>query len=116
MLNDKGVMTRIRTVERRVLKGSLHAVHAIHALFTSHHLEWMARSVGRYSEELVREFYSSYITTLWESLDRRSNPAKQAPLSYVLVRGHQVDISLPTIHCFLYGTDIDASRAPSPPI
>ena len=42
-LTDKGVMTRTLTLERRVLT---------------------ARPLGRYSEELVREFYPSYVATL----------------------------------------------------
>ena len=52
LLNDKGVMTRTLIVERRVLIGSLHMFPAIHDFFTRYQLEWMARSVGRYSEEL----------------------------------------------------------------
>ena len=70
----------------------------------------MARSVGLYSEELVRDFYAYYVATLRGSLDRRYNPIKQAPLTYLQVRGCRVDISLPTISCFLYGADTDANR------
>ena len=40
----------------------------IHNLFTRHRLEWTARLLGRYNEEMVREFYASYEVTL----DRRS--------------------------------------------
>ena len=76
MINDKGVMTWTLTVERRVLTGSLHTVVVIYDLLTRHQLEWMAMSVGRYNEELVQEFYASYVATLRGSLDRRSNPAK----------------------------------------
>ena len=53
LLIDKRVMTRILTVEQRVLTGSVHTMPYIHDLFTRHQLEWMARSVGLYSEELV---------------------------------------------------------------
>ena len=49
-LNDKGVMTRTLTLERRVLTGSLPSMPEIHNIFTRHRLEWTAQSMGRYSE------------------------------------------------------------------
>ena len=84
----------------------------IHNLFIRHRLEWTARLLGRYSEELVREFYASYVATLRSHIDRRAAPAKQAPLEQVRVRGVQVDISLPAIPRFLYGESVDATRNP----
>ena len=81
-------------------------------LFTRHRLEWTARSLGCYSEELVREFYASYVETLRSQIDRQATPAKQAALERVRVRGVQVDISLPVIHMFLYGEGVDANRTP----
>ena len=74
----------------------------IHNLFTRHHIEGIARPLGRYCEEMVREFYASYVATLRSQIDRRAAPAKQAPLEQVRVRGVQVDISLPAICRFLY--------------
>ena len=108
-------MIRILTIERRVLTWSLHTVPNVHDLFTRHQLEWMARSVGHYSEDLVREFYATYVATLAASLDRQSNPTKQTPLTYVRVLGCRLDISFPTICCFLYCTDTDANRVPLTP-
>ena len=84
----------------------------IHNLFTRHRLEWTARLLGRYSEEVVREFYASYVATLRSQIDRRAAPAKQAPLEQVRVRGVQVDISLPAICRFLYDESADATRTP----
>ena len=52
-LNDKGVMTRTCTLERRVLTGSLPTMPEIHSLFTRQRLEWSTHFLGRYSEELV---------------------------------------------------------------
>ena len=49
----KGVMIQTLTSERRLLKGSLPMIPKIHNLFTRHRLEWTARPVGRYSEEMV---------------------------------------------------------------
>ena len=75
-MNDKGVMTRTLTLERRVLTGSLPTTPEIHNLFTRHRLELKAHSLERYSEELVREFYASYMATLISQIDRRAAPAK----------------------------------------
>ena len=92
--------------------GSLMMMLEIHNLFTRHRLEWTARPLGRHSEELIREFYASYVGTLQSQIGRRAAPAKQAPLEQVQVRGIQVDISLPAIRRYLYGENVDANRTP----
>ena len=84
----------------------------IHRLFTRHRLELIARPLGRYSEETLREFYASYVATLQSQIDRRADPAKHALLEQVRVRGVQVDISLLAIGRFLYGEGVDATRTP----
>ena len=38
--------------------------------------------MGRYSEELVKEFYASYVDTLKLQIDKRAPPAKEAPLEH----------------------------------
>ena len=68
--------------------------------------------MGRYSEELVREFYASYVATLTSQIDRWAALSKQAPLDHVRVSSIQVDISLPAIRWYLYGKDVDANRTP----
>ena len=78
-------MTRTLTLELQVLIGSLPSILEIHNLFTRHRLEWITRLLGRYSEEMVREFYASYVATLRSQIDRRAAPAKQAPLEQVRV-------------------------------
>lgn len=97
MLNEKGVMTRLVTVECCVLTGSLHTVIKVHRLFKRHRFDLMARDWGSYRVEIVREFYASYVTTLQGSLDRRARHAKHDPLTYTLVRVFRVDISESTI-------------------
>ena len=87
-------------------------MHEIHNLFTKHRLEWTARPLGRYNEEMVREFYASYLGTLRSQIDRQAIPAKKAPLEQVRVRGVHVDIFLPSIHRFLYGEGVDTTRTP----
>ena len=52
-LNEKMVMNRVVTLERRVLTRSHHKVPDVHSLFTFHRVKWMARSLGSYSEEIV---------------------------------------------------------------
>ena len=84
----------------------------IHNIFTKHRLEWTTRSLGRYSEELVREFYASYVATLISQIDGRAAPVKQAPLEHVRARGIQVDISLPAIRRYLYSEDVDTNQIP----
>ena len=79
ILNDKGVMTQTLTLERWVLMGSLSMMPEIHNLFTRHRLELTARPLGRYSEEMVREFYASYVATLRSQIDRRADLAKTGP-------------------------------------
>ncbi|KAG5584926.1 hypothetical protein H5410_045360 [Solanum commersonii] len=70
MLIEKDIMVRLVTDERRVLIGSLHTAPAIHELFHRHRCDWMARSPGSFTEEIVREFYASYVSTLRGSIDR----------------------------------------------
>ena len=105
-------MTRTLTLERRILTGSLPTMSEIHNLFSRHRLEWTTRPLGRYIEEMVREFYASYVASLLSQIDRGAAPAKQAPLEQVRVRGVQVDISLPAICRFLYNENTDATRTP----
>uniref|UniRef100_M1DDR7 Integrase core domain containing protein n=1 Tax=Solanum tuberosum TaxID=4113 RepID=M1DDR7_SOLTU len=97
--------------ERRVLTGSLHTVPNIHKLFNLHKCEWMARDPGTYSEEMVREFYTSYAATLYGSISKRSKPIAQDPLTSTMVRGCPVDISHATINHFLYGPTTGASSS-----
>ncbi|KAG5581728.1 hypothetical protein H5410_052355 [Solanum commersonii] len=70
MKNDKEKMTRLITEERRVLTGCLHTVLDIHRLFNLHKCNWMARDPGTYSEEIVWEFYASYVATLRGSISK----------------------------------------------
>ena len=108
-------MTRTLTLERRVLKRSLLTMPEVHNIFSRHQQEWTTRSLVRYSEELVRELYASYVATLRSQIDRRAAPAKQAPLEHVRVRGIQVDISLPSIRGIYTARMLMPTRPLSPP-
>uniref|UniRef100_M1DTK3 Integrase core domain containing protein n=1 Tax=Solanum tuberosum TaxID=4113 RepID=M1DTK3_SOLTU len=63
-----------------------------------HRCEWMARSLGNYSKEIMREFYASYAATLRGSIDRRSNYAAEPSLRETLVHGERVEwVKTPTV-------------------
>lgn len=74
-------MTRLVIVESIVLAGSLHTILDINKLFTCHRLELMALSLGSYIEDIIREFYASYVENLRGSLDKRAKSAKKDPLT-----------------------------------
>ena len=78
-------MARTITEERRVLTGSLHTVPDIHQLFNFHKCDWMARDLGTYNEEIVREFYASYAATLRGSISKWPKPLAQDPLTSTMV-------------------------------
>ncbi|KAG5609557.1 hypothetical protein H5410_020838 [Solanum commersonii] len=63
----------------------------------------MAQDPGTYNDEIVQEFYASYVATLRGSISKRSKPLAQDPLTSTLVQGCSVDISPATIRHFLYG-------------
>ncbi|KAG5616131.1 hypothetical protein H5410_015955 [Solanum commersonii] len=71
----------------------------------------MARDPGTYSEEIVREFYAFYASTLRGSISKWSKPLAQDPLTSTLVQGCPVDISPATIRRFLYGPTMGHSWA-----
>lgn len=99
-------------MERRVPAGSVPMLPEIHNLFTIHRLKWTACPLGRYSEELVRQFYAFYVATLRSQIDMRAAPAKQDLLEQVRIHGIQDDISLPSIRQYLYDENVDENRTP----
>lgn len=89
-----------------------HTVPNVKRLFFRHRLEWLAKSLGTYSEEIFQEFYASYVENLLVSLDRRVKLAKQDPLITLLVGRFREDISPVTIYRFMYGTSTGITQAP----
>ena len=81
----------------------------IRSFFTRNQLEWTIRDVGRYNEELGREFYASYVETLQFEIDSLAALPNHAPLDDIRVHGKRVDISLPAIRGYLYGEDFDST-------
>lgn len=61
VLNDKAMMARLVTVERRVLTGSLHIVPNVQRLFTCHMLNKMGKSEGR----KARRLFESFMPPMW---------------------------------------------------
>lgn len=76
MLNEKGVITQLIIEERLFLTGSFPTVFKVQRLFNFHKYDWMAQDLDSYSDEIVREFYASYIGTLWGSVDKRERHVK----------------------------------------
>lgn len=52
MLNEKGVMTQLVTVELQVRTGSLHTIPMVHRLFNLHKFDLMDQDLGSYNEEI----------------------------------------------------------------
>lgn len=74
MLTEKERIARLVSEERRILTSSLHTAPDIQKLFQRYRCEWMARSLGCFSEEIVRELYVSYAASLRGSIDKRAKP------------------------------------------
>ncbi|WMV25868.1 hypothetical protein MTR67_019253, partial [Solanum verrucosum] len=103
--NEHQRQTRTITQERRVLIVSLHIVPTIKELFKTHKCEWMAQSPGKFSDEMARELYASYVATVRYSISKRAKLLAQPPLQATLVQIFFVDISETTIRQFIYGPD-----------
>lgn len=80
---------------------SLHIIPKVHRFFNLHKFEWIVHSVGFYSEDMLREFYNSFVPTLKGYIDRWAKLAKQVQLTSILLWGYLVDIFGATIYCFL---------------
>ena len=85
MLIDKEVITRLVTEECHVLKVSYHPVPEVDRLFHLHKCDWMAQDLQAYNEEVVPEFYASYVATIRGSIHKRSKPPKQDLLASIIV-------------------------------
>ena len=71
----------------------------------------MSRDPKMYTDEIVREFYASYASTLWGSIYKKTNPKTQDPLISTMVRGVSVIITYTTISRFLYAPNPDNNWA-----
>lgn len=70
LLNEKGVMTWLVTEEHPILTGSFPTVPEMHKLFDLHKCDCMARDMDNYCDEIVREFYASYVATIHVSINK----------------------------------------------
>ena len=75
-------------------------------VFERYGLGWMAQPSGRYSSELVREFYASYAASVDLGTPVGQKFILQPILTHVMVHGTHMDISEQTIHRFLFGFDV----------
>ncbi|KAG5614995.1 hypothetical protein H5410_014819 [Solanum commersonii] len=96
MTSEKMARSRER---RRVLTGSLHGsdIHGC-SIFTS--VAGWLENRGASGEEIVREFYASYATTLRGSISKRSKPLASGPDFHI---GRGCGRHIPATRRFLYG-------------
>lgn len=50
----------------------------------------MTWDLGTYGEEIVRESYESYVSTMWDSIYKNAQHIAQVPLTATLVCGSSV--------------------------
>ena len=91
--------------EPRYRVEELRTLSDIWPIFEQYGLGWMTQPSRRYSSELVREFYASYVASVGLSTPVGQRYILQPVLTHVMVRGTRVDISEETIHRFLFGPD-----------
>ncbi|KAG5571915.1 hypothetical protein H5410_061681 [Solanum commersonii] len=104
-LNGNDRIAQFITKERQILTDILHTAPVIHDLFQRHKCEWMACRRGSYSEEIVREFYVSYVAIIRGSIFKRAKPVAHPLQKATLVRGFTVENSETALHRFIYGMD-----------
>ncbi|KAM3217714.1 putative protein isoform X1 [Capsicum annuum] len=107
-LNEKGHPKRSIFEEPRIRTEDLAAVPEVKATFDRYQLGWMGEAPGRYSPEMVREFFASYAASLSSSTPKGQLVKNQPPMDRVQVRGRLVDISERTIQRLLFGTEFKA--------
>lgn len=73
-------------------------------------LQWLTKSLKRYSSTMVRELYASYVATIHSTLPKRKKPLAQPRLTETKVKGWQVDISETTICRILFGLEFPTPR------
>lgn len=71
-------------------------------MMTMYGLHWVTKSLGKYSQMLVRKFYASYAATMHHSLPKGKKPLTQPRLIDIWLRGRWVDISEETIYHMLF--------------
>ncbi|MCD9645146.1 hypothetical protein HAX54_033851, partial [Datura stramonium] len=96
-LNDKGNPSRSIQEEPKSQINALNEVPKLKRLFKGYNMYWMAKTQGKYSMEMVREFYANYNYTLEKKAASKNAIKKEAVLHSVRVRAIPVDILERTI-------------------
>uniref|UniRef100_M1DR53 Uncharacterized protein n=1 Tax=Solanum tuberosum TaxID=4113 RepID=M1DR53_SOLTU len=79
MMNENDKPGRLIIEEHPDLKDSVNTAPIIEDLFHKNSFKWMAQPQGTYNDEIVKEFYASYATTVRGSISKRANPATKPP-------------------------------------
>lgn len=70
------MMTRFVTVERQVLTRSFPIVLEVHRHFNLHEFDRMDIYLDPFREEIIQEFYDSFVNTILGYIVSRSRPDK----------------------------------------
>ncbi|MCD7451964.1 hypothetical protein HAX54_014342, partial [Datura stramonium] len=92
-LNDKGNPNRSIQEEPKIRINSLNEVPEHKRLFEGYNMHWMTKTPGKYSIEMVREFYENYYCTLEKNAPSKNAIKKDLVIDFVRVRAIPVDIS-----------------------
>ncbi|MCD9642078.1 hypothetical protein HAX54_028712 [Datura stramonium] len=91
--------------EPKIQINALNEVPKLKRLFEGYNMYWMAKTLGKYSIEMVCEFYANYYYTLEKKASSKKAIKKEPVLDFVRVRAIPVDISERTITKVLMGGD-----------
>ncbi|MCE3049477.1 hypothetical protein HAX54_044968, partial [Datura stramonium] len=102
-LNGKWNPSNSIQEEPKIRTNVLNEVLELKRLFEAYNIYWMDETPGKYSMDMVREFYANYYCTLQKNSPLRSAIKKEPVLDSFRVRAILVDISERTITRVLMG-------------
>ncbi|MCE0480734.1 hypothetical protein HAX54_037836 [Datura stramonium] len=92
-LNEKGNPSRSIQEEPKIQINNQNEVPELKRIFEGYNMYWMAKTSGKYSMEMVREFYANYYCTLEKKASSKMEIKKEPVLDSIRVRAIPVDIS-----------------------
>ncbi|MCE2055316.1 hypothetical protein HAX54_042391 [Datura stramonium] len=104
-INEKGNPSRSIQEEPKIQNNALNDVPELKRIFKGYNMYWMSKTPGKYSMEMVYEFYTNYYYTLEKKSYSKKAIKKEPMLDSIRVRAIPVDISDRTITRVLMGGD-----------
>ncbi|MCD7471824.1 hypothetical protein HAX54_012505 [Datura stramonium] len=102
-LTEKGNPSRHIQEEPKIQINALNEVPKLKMIFEGYNMHWMKKTSGKYSTEMVCEFYVNYYYTLEKKASSKMVIKKEPVLDFVRVRAIPVDILERTITRVLMG-------------